>query len=567
MTRRIALCLLSLLFLAGGLMPMPATAQSTVQTVTIDADKAFFRPGEPATFTVTASDGARVVAVVTHLLDEVAQIEAPLQDGRASLRWDPPADAPRGYGLQARVLDAAGNEIAVASAAFDVLDHWLQAPRYGFLSEFGPERDNAEATMAWAARYHINGLQFYDWQYRHEQLVPPEDPYTDPLGRRLSLETVTRLIDAAHARNIAAMPYTAIYGATPAFYEQHPDWALFQADGVPFDFGDGFLKIMNPTPGSPWADHLLDQFAQVLDQTAFDGIHLDQYGAPKTGRDNAGEPVDLAEVFPAFIDQAARVVRERREGGAMIFNAVGNWPVETVAPSDQDVVYIEVWPPYRDFLDLHAIIAQAQTLGGGKPVIIAAYIHPNNAHNVRLANAVIFGSGAYHLELGEPGAMLADPYFPKFGEMNDDMQRVMQRIYDFVVRYEEVLGIGTQAATEARAGALAIEGVKTDGTLSKNRVAVIVREGDERETFSLVNFMGLAHGKWLETLFQGPEPLRDLAVTLAVERPVERVWLASPDGDDLSPQTVTFEVNDGAIRFTVPSLDYWTMIVVEYAHE
>src|SRR5690606_36500661 len=134
MTRRIALCLLSLLFLAGGLMPMPATAQSTVQTVTIDADKAFFRPGEPATFTVTASDGARVLAVVTHLLDEVAQIEAPLQDGRASLRWDPPADAPRGYGLQARVLDAAGNEIAVASAAFDVLDHWLQAPRYGFLS-------------------------------------------------------------------------------------------------------------------------------------------------------------------------------------------------------------------------------------------------------------------------------------------------------------------------------------------------------------------------------------------------------------------------------------------------
>lgn len=559
-------CALALFF--GGSFPMPVYAQPADPALTIQPDKAFFRPGEPATFTVTASQGARVEATVTHLLDEVARLEAPLEDGRAVLTWQPPAEAPRGYGLALRALDASGAEIAAASAAFDVLESWLQAPRYGFLSEFAPGRDDIDATMAWAARYHLTGLQFYDWQYRHEQLLPPDDPYTDLLGRRLSLDTVTRLIDAAHARNIAAMPYTAIYGASPAFYEAHPDWGLFQADDVVFDFADGLLKIMDPTPGSPWADHLLDQFAQVLDRTAFDGIHLDQYGAPKTGRNRAGEPVDLAEVFPAFIDQAAALVKEKRDGGAMIFNAVGNWPVDTVAPSDQDAVYIEVWPPYRDFMDLHQIVVQAQALGGGKPVIIAAYIHPNNAPNVRLANAVIFGSGAYHLELGEPGGMLADPYFPKFGQMNAEMQAAMQRLYDFVVRYEEVLSAGTWDATETRAGALAIDGVKTDGTLSKNRVAVIVRQGNGRETFSLVNFMGLAHGKWLETLFAGPQPQRDLAVTLRVERPVERVWLASPDAADIAPQTVAFEAGDDAsgafIRFTVPSLDAWTMIVVEY---
>ena len=567
MTRPFVFSLLVVLLLAGGLLPMPAHAQSDAPLVTVQPDKAFFHPGEPATFSVTAPEGARVVARVTHLLDEVAQIEAPLEAGRASLRWDPPTEAPRGYGLAVSVLDDSGAEIAATSAAFDVLEHWLQAPRYGFLTEFQQGRDNIDETMAWAARYHVNGLQFYDWQYRHEQLLPPEDPYSDLLGRQMSLETVAQLIDAAHARNIAAMPYTAIYGASPAFYAQHPEWALFQADGVAFDFGDGYLKIMDPTPGSPWAEHLLNQFARVLDQTAFDGIHLDQYGAPKAGRNAAGDPVDLAEVFPAFINESAALVDEKREDGAMIFNAVGNWPVETIAPSDEDAVYIEVWPPHRDFMDLHAIIAQAEALGGGKPVIIAAYIHPNNAHNVRLANAVIFGSGAFHLELGEPGVMLADPYFPKFGEMNETMQAAMQHAYDFLVRYEEALNTGTRDATEARAGALAIEGVKTDGTLSKNRVAVIVRAGEARETFSLVNFMGLAHGKWLETLFQGPEPQRDLAVTLQVERPVERVWLASPDGEDITPQVVAFEAEDGAIRFTVPQLDYWTMIVVDYAHD
>ena len=63
--------------------------------------------------------------------------------------------------------------------------------------------------------------------------------------------------------------------------------------------------------------------------------------------------------------------------------------------------------------------ASAEQLGGGKPVIIAAYIHPERADNVRLANAVIFASGGYHLELGEPDAMLADPYFPRFGLMDE----------------------------------------------------------------------------------------------------------------------------------------------------
>jgi dextranase len=211
---------------------------------------------------------------------------------------------------------------------------------------------------------------------------------------------------------------------------------------------------MNPAPDSPWTDHLLDQFAQVLEQTAFDGIHLDQYGAPKIGPSTTGERVDLAEAFPGFIDRMAAVVdAQRGDAGVSIFNAVGNWPVETVAPSAEDAVYIEVWAPYTRFADLHRIVVNAQALGGGKPVIIAAYIHPDRAANVRLANALIFASGGTHLELGEPDAMLADPYFPRFGLMSDEMQAVMARYYDFLVRYENILALDTSDATGARAAA------------------------------------------------------------------------------------------------------------------
>jgi dextranase len=573
--RRLALLMAAALIIIvnhGG-MDVAGQGEAGIR-VDVVPTKAFFRPGEAAQFEVIASVGARVEATITHLTATVAQVSAALDGGRAVLVWEPPGVAPRGYGLTVRALDAEGRMLGTASTAFDVLERWTQAPRYGFLSQFQPGRTDAAETAAWATRFHLNGLQFYDWQYRHEHLLPPTEEYADVLGRSLSMTVVRALIEAAQARNIAAMPYTAIYGASVAFYREHPDWALFQFGNVPYTFGDNFLIIMDPSRGSPWAMHLLDEYARVLDETAFDGIHIDQYGAPKIGRSASGARVDLAQVFPEFINDAAMVVRSRRgAAGATIFNAVGNWPVETVAAADQDAVYIEVWQPYVYYLDLARLVSEAQRLGGGKPVIIAAYIHPRAAHNVRLANAMIFASGGYHLELGEPGAMLADPYFPQYGMMDATLQTVMRRYYDFLVRYAERLSLGT-AAADSRAADLTIDGVETTGLRSRDRVAVLVRAGEGFETFSLVNLMGLAGGQWNVPLDEGPTPLNDLSVRVRVDQPVARAWLATPDGmagaDDtaIGAQAVRFTTERDAagmyIALQVPQLAYWTMLVLEY---
>ncbi len=312
------------MLLQGGTM-LAVKVDTTVQAA---PDKAFYHPDEGVTLEVNASGGTRVEATVRYLDQVVATLDASLDGGSASLSWTPPEASGRGYGVDVRLLDADGNTLATTETAFDVLDRWIQAPRYGFLTQFSVGRNDADATMAWASTYHVNGLQFYDWQYRHEQLLPPDgmEPYTDVLGRTHSLATVNQLIAAAHAHNIAAMPYTAIYGASYAFYDQHPDWALFQPNGEPYDFA-GFLKIMDPTPGSAWATHLLSQFADVLDRTAFDGIHIDQYGAPMRGRNADGELVNLETAFPAFIDAAAQVVEQARgDEGVTIFNLVRNWP-------------------------------------------------------------------------------------------------------------------------------------------------------------------------------------------------------------------------------------------------
>ena len=59
--------------------------------------------------------------------------------------------------------------------------------------------------------------------------------------------------------------------------------------------------------------------------------------------------------------------------GGVIFNAVNNWPTETVAAAAQDAVYIEVWPPHDTYFDLYRLIREARLLSH-RNVILAAYL-------------------------------------------------------------------------------------------------------------------------------------------------------------------------------------------------
>lgn len=557
------LILLFLLSLTQG----GAVFATDLPQMTILPDQGFYRPGENVQIIVRASAGTRIEARILYLTTEQATLSAAVTNGEAVFTWTPPPEAPRGYGLSIDLYDG-DHLIASQTSAFDVLTRWIDAPRYGFLSDFSAARLTDTPTIEWMLQHHINGVQFYDWQYRWEDLLPETDRFNDGLGRPQSMTTIRRLIDALHEHSIAAMPYTAIYGASTAFYRQQPEWGLFDARGEVYDFGESsFITIMNPAPGSPWNQHLLGEFADVLENTVFDGIHIDQYGAPKNGYDNSGTYVDLAEVIPQFINQTAEVARQYRgDGGVVLFNCVGNWPIDTAAPSEQDAAYIEVWSPNNSYLDLNRIITNAEALGGGKPVIIPAYIPPAQTINWRLANSVILASGGTHLETGEPESMLADPYFPNFGSLTPEQQPIFRRYYDFQVRYENVLSTTTTAGSEALHRAVDLGEIRTRGITARDRVVPIVRSGEGFDTFSLINFMGVSQTNWNEPTTDTPSLVTDLSVNIAVSRPVARVWTASPDAEaSMNASLLPFTVEDGGLRFTLPNLNYWIMIVVEYA--
>ncbi len=543
-------------------------------------DKAFYRPGETVhlagklTSQVRQPAEARLVAEITQVAGRLERLEQPLtlQGGEQAFEfsWQPPEQAPRGYGLDLTLQTLSGETLASASTAFDVLERWTQAPRYGFLSDFPPGRSDIPATLSWLNRNHINALQFYDWMYRHEQLLTDQEPYQDPLGRTLSRATVEQLIAAAHGYNIAAMPYTAVYAASLDFYRQHPDWAMYAVDGKPLFFGDNFLVYMDPRPDSPWTRHLLDQFDQVLEQTAFDGIHLDQYGDPKTGYDAQGRSYPLDSALAEFIDLTHQRVVAQRPDGAVVFNAVTNWPIEAVAPADEDIVYIEVWPPYTWFSELHQLVVQAQKLGNEaelapKAVVLAAYISPGLEHNVRLADAIIFASGGGHIELGEQNGMLADPYFPKYEPLSPGLAEAMRRYYDFAVRYEDVIGPTTRDATLAYANWVTLQGVSTNPGQVKDTVMPLVRESPGYTAISLVNLLGLASPEWKVPVAAAPDALGPTVVRIsAVQQTVRGIWAASPDGDDLSLRPLEFSQSGGEISLRLPGLAYWSMLLVEW---
>lgn len=540
------------------------------------AHKAQYRPGEQVTIVINTKNGlerdvaGNLEVRISHLVARVATLNKSVElragtQQQFSLEW--PAQFEEhlhGYGVDIRFCDLDGQVLAETSTAFDVVSDWTSSPRYGFLCDFARhERDSAERLLA-MNKFHINAIQFYDWMYRHDTLLPPGEEFRDPLGRQLSLKTIQNKIALAHQYNMAAMAYTAVYGASKEFHLQHEDWALYRADGRSrtldlHSYGD-FLYIMNPQEGTPWRKHLLKQYQATLQALDFDGIHIDQYGAPKFGFNEKGNLVHLASAFSSFIDETKAALLEIRADAKVVFNAVNNWPIRAVAPAEQDLVYVEVWPPHITYQDLAMLINQGRELSGGKKVVLAAYIPPTSEASVRLANAVIFASGGFHIEIGEFKGMLADPYFPKYQAMDIRIASAMKDYYDFLVRYGNILHDGVE---DTDALPLWLDNIQMTNCGEPNAVWVIPKRKGNLLMINLINLLD-AHCLWKEEQKE-PRILSNIQTKFFLPGSARamRVYLASPDFNHCRPIALDFKNSPAGIELVIPRLTYWDLLIVE----
>lgn len=385
--------------------------------------KATFAPGDPIEIDLGGAVAPTEV-VLWHLDRLVAAVTV---EPGGTARFPPQPEG--GYGVEA------GGQ----TSALDVLADPLSRPRYGFVSHYEPGRDTA-GVAAQVRRLHLNAVQFYDWMYRHAQLLPPQDEFHDALGRPISLATVRDLADAVRAAGSLPLGYAAVYAVGKDERARWSGIALARSDGTAWTLGEDFLWIVDPTD-EEWLRFFTAELRAATDVVGFAGFHLDQYGAPKRALRPDGTVVDLGTGFAFLIDRVAAELPEAR----LIFNNVNDFPTETTARADQDAIYIEVWPPHDELRHLAGLVSKARLLAPGKPVVLAAYLS-QFAHDEatasaaeRLLLATVFSHGASALLHGEERAVLTDPYYVRHAEVQDATRETSRRYYDFAVRYGDLL--------------------------------------------------------------------------------------------------------------------------------
>lgn len=487
-----------------------------------------------------------------------------------------------GYGVEVKLHDHSGL-LQTAATAFDILEAWEYAPRYGFLADFAVENEEDEEVLKAMNKYHINMVQFYDWMYRHHQLMPETRTFIDPLGRHLSITAVENKIKYAHKYGMKAMAYGAVYGAGESFFKENKDSALYKYNDEPLGFGN-FLYIMDIARGTMWHDHIIREFEKAV-SFGFDGIHMDQYGFPKeaVGLASGVKTIRrLREDLPVFINDVKDYLCRNGQNIPISFNAVNNWPVETVAKSKEDCVYIEVWPPNYTYQDLHNIIANAKRYAPDKQVVLAAYIKPYSkelnlpleyAQNAAIMTmAAIFANGGFHLLIGERNGILNDQYFPLYRALETEEHIAeLRSYYDFIVRYEELLYDidlvdNSMVCTGGLNGEYVFKGEGFSPKAEVNKVWTLVKEKPGYKIINLVNFTGIEDMNWNEAKQSRPVEICDIEVNVLVSEDVKGVYAASPDFNLCNAKQLDFEyVEHGqgrAVSFKVPRLKLWDLVYI-----
>jgi dextranase len=502
-----------------------------------------------------AGDGE---VVVWRLGDEVLRA-AHSRSPQLALGWLPEGS----YGIEYTVGSS------TVRTAVEVTAAGSSRLRYGFVVDYAPGR-SLVGVGDLVRRLHLTDIQFYDWAYRHADLLGGGDNYTDALDQPITLQTVRELIAAVQAAGARALGYAAVYAVGP---NEWPTWkhrAILTAEGEPYALGD-FLNLVDPA-SADWLASFTAQLAQATTELGFDGFHLDQYGYPKSAIRADGATVDVATSFRALIES----VRATMPSGQLVFNNVNDFPTWATASTNQDAVYIEVWEPNTTLGSLAAIVSRARGVAAGKPIVIAAYQHVYESAPAAAADlatsftmATLFSHGATHLLAGEVDRILVDPYYVRNHVVEPSTADLLKRWYDFLIEHDELLmdpaivevtasyagdyndDCDVSFASAATTGFVKAGGVWRRITIAGNRLVV-----------HLINLTAQDDDLWDAAR---NEPGTAGVGTLRFRRVgngVPRVRFANPDGTPrLIDVPVEFDGNYATAK--LPAFAIWQVVVID----
>lgn len=554
----------------------PTVDEETSSEIVIKIDKAKYLPQEAVSFTAD-----KVLSGYTIRYKHLNTIikEEPMTS--KTWTWTPPAADYKGYLIEVyKTTD--GIEIIAGTIAVDVSTDWTKFPRYGFLSDFNnPTEAQLIANIDLLKDFHINAIQFYDWQNKHHSPLKmngsvPAASWQDIARRNISFNTVKSYIDKGHDKNIASMFYNLIYGAWNDYATDgvSAEWLIYNnknhtdVNKHPLSGWLSDIYVTNPA-NTDWQNYIFDKTKLVYNNLNFDGWHLDQLGDRGTVYDYNGNSVQINNSFTPFLQN----LKNKFPNKKMVLNAVNQYGQSNIMSAGVDVAYTEVWDPNNTYKSLADIIQYNNSLTNSQVnTILAAYMDYDKANatgffntpGILFTDAVIFAFGGSHLELGEH--MLAKEYFPNNNlQMNGELKKRLQKYYDFMVAYENILrdgGTFNSPVLNSGDGQLNLK----NWPPAASTVSVVGKTLENKQVLHLINFSNTSNLNWRDTKGEqtAPAKKKNFTLSLANTNTVSKVWYASPDLDGGASKELSFTQVGGNLVFKVPLIEYWGMIVVEY---
>ncbi|MDG5852773.1 glycoside hydrolase family 66 protein [Clostridium beijerinckii] len=571
----------------------------------VSTDKSMYNPGSNVSvkinlvnYTGNEISNGTIELSVKHLDTQVGNIVTQNfsiekdENKELFINWTAPNEDFKGYLLEITCKDSEGKVIESSSTAVDVSSNWLKFPRYGYLSNY-EKSVNTKDIIDQLKKFHINGLQYYDWQDKHHDPIAGEGSNVEDVWQDLSKHdvyksTIEGYIKNGHEAGISSMQYNLIYGATQGYENDgvKKEWGLYKdpsgTDGeqwtmaMPSGWETDALYFMDPS-NKEWQDYLFAREKEVFEAFDFDGWHMDTVGDFGTVYKADGTPVSITNTFKDFINAAKKEFPDKY----ILFNPVGNKGHEDVNSSNVSGAYTEVWPwdGIITYNSLKGIVDQARTETKGRSLIVPAYMNYDlgdkhseekpgkfNTSSVLLTGASVFAAGGSRLELGDDTRMLTKEYFPNRNVVMDEELKARERkYYDFIVAYENLLRDGQINSNNQ----IQVEGYENSNIGEANKIWTYGKKDSNYDVIQMVNLLGVFDNTWRAADGSKSKPIKaeNFKVKYYVTQDIQSVLLASPDANDCKSQSLEFSKGNDEkgnyIEFTVPSLEYWDMIYLK----
>lgn len=588
---------------------MPVLLAMDVGLTPILAEQATFSPSQSPSLTTTLHAGGvpfdgMVRWQVTHLgrLVDGPHI-APLQlSPKTSVELQfLPEQLPvgdRGFMCEVDVLDDAGVHVAHATGAFEVAADWTRFPRYGYLTQFNKPAD-AVALLRPLRDGLINAVQVYDWMDEHHRPWRVGYDYWQDIAARdpwVSRAKLTELIEVGSGYGMASMAYNLMYGAYDDFQTTtpiDPSWGLFRSNGVqdahPLNIpGWETQSLALFDPGHVgWQDWIAQRTAEAFAAMPFDGWHIDTLGNRGAVFDGAGQSIDLAASSTEFLTAMRIALPEK----IFSVNAVGDFGGPALRAQEAwDVAYYELWndPQQDDYLDLHSFLVTHHNESNVAPVV-AGYVnydlaqqysdqHPGvfNDTSVLLAQSAVLANGGWLVSRGDGTAMLCNEYFPNRSlQPSEELLRDVDGFHHFAVAYENLLRDGVDPGSGSIAFGDGRVPTSSQGEAGSVWMFRTTRAGDEcasrYDVVHLVDLRRAGDSRWRDPagLAHNKDVLMDQPIQIQFTAPwsESRLWFASPEWQGGQAVLLDADVSGNLVRATVPYLEHWGMVWIEYRTE